>query len=50
MGTEKVHKIEYNLLFNKNSEIVFIILPTFYLTLWLMTCPKNFEKIVILKI
>ena len=34
----------------KSSEIVFIFLPAFYLIIWLMTLPKNFEKISILKI
>ena len=34
----------------KSSEIVFIFLPAFYLIIWLMTSPKNFEKIAILKI
>ena len=27
-----------------------VFLPAFYLILWLMTSPKNFEKIAILKI
>ena len=34
----------------KSSEIVFIFLPAFYLIIWLMASPKNFEKIAILKI
>ena len=34
----------------RSSEIVFIFLSVFYLTIWLMTSPKNFEKISILKI
>ena len=34
----------------KSSEIVFIFIPAFYLIIWLMTSPKNFEKIAILKI
>ena len=33
----------------KSSEIIFIFLPEFYLIIWLMTSPKNFEKIPILK-
>ena len=33
----------------KISEIIFIFLPGFYLIIWLMTSPKNFEKIPILK-
>jgi hypothetical protein len=27
----------------KSSDIVFIFLPAFYLIIWLMTSPKNFE-------
>jgi hypothetical protein len=34
----------------KSSEIVFIFLPVFYLIIWLIASPKNFEKIAILKI
>ena len=34
----------------KSSEIGFIFLPAFYLIIWLMASPKNFEKIAILKI
>ena len=34
----------------KSSEIVFIFLSAFYLIMWLMTSPKNFEKMSILKI
>ena len=34
----------------KSSEIMFIFLPAFYLIIWLMPSPKNFEKISILKI
>ena len=34
----------------KSSKNDFIFLPAFYLILWLMTSPKNFEKIAILKI
>ena len=36
--------------FIKSSEIVFIFLPVFYLIIWLIASPKNFEKIAILKI
>ena len=32
----------------KSSEIVFILLPAFYLIMWLMKLPKNFEKRAIL--
>ena len=34
----------------KSSEIVFIFFPAFYLIIWLMASPKNFEKIAIFKI
>ena len=34
----------------KSSKIALIFLPAFYLNIWLMTGPKNFEKIAILKI
>ena len=34
----------------KSSKIVLIFLPAFYLSMWLMTSKKNFEKIAILKI
>ena len=33
----------------KSSKIIFIFLPEFYLIIWLMASPKNFEKIPILK-
>ena len=33
----------------KSSEIIFNFSPAFYLIKWLMTSPKNFEKIPILK-
>ena len=28
----------------KRSEMVFIFSPAFYLIMWVMTSPKNFEK------
>ena len=34
----------------KSSKIDFIFFSAFYLIMWLMTSPKNFEKITILKI
>ena len=34
----------------KSSKTYFICLPAFYLIMWLMISPKNFEKIAILKI
>ena len=33
----------------KSSKFDLIFLPAFYLNMWLMTSPKNFEKITILK-
>ena len=46
----KWHKSNIKNLLVKSSEIVFIFLPAFYLIIWLMTSPKNSEKISILKI
>ena len=34
----------------KSSKIDLIFLPAFYLIIWLMTSPNNFEKLAILKI
>ena len=54
--TYKVWGLENNTNLNsifcliKSSKIDFIFLPAFYLNIWLMTWPKNFEKIAILKI
>ena len=48
--TYKCHKSNIKNLLMKSSEIVFIFLPAFYLIIWLMTSPKNFKKITILKI
>ena len=50
LNTYKCHKSNIKILLMKSSEIVFIFLPAFYLIIWLMTSPKNFEKIFILKI
>ena len=50
LNTFKCHKSNIKNLWMKSSEIVFIFLPAFYLIIWLMTSPKNFEKISILKI
>ena len=50
LNTFKCHKSNIKNLWMKSSEIVFIFLPAFYLIIWLMTSPKNFEKIFILKI
>ena len=36
--------------FVKTSENIFVFLPAFYLIMWLMKSPKNFEKIALLKI
>ena len=38
-----------NICLIKSSKIDFISLPAFYLIMWLMASPKNFEKIAILK-
>ena len=46
----KWHKSNFKNLLMKSSEIVFIFLPAFYLIIWLITSPKNSEKISILKI
>ena len=52
----KVCPIENNTNLNSNfcliksSKIDFIFLPAFYLIMWLMVSPKNFEKMAILKI
>ena len=48
--TYKCHKSNIKNLLMKSSEIVFIFLPAFYLIKWLITSPKNSEKISILKI
>ena len=48
--TYKCHKSNIKNLLMKSSEIVFIFLPAFYLIIWLITSPKNSEKISILKI
>ena len=48
--TYKCHKSNIKNSLMKSSDIVFIILPAFYLVIWLMTSPKNFEKMSILKI
>ena len=45
----KWHKSNIKTLLMKSSEIVFIFLLAFYLIIWLMTSPKNSEKISILK-
>ena len=34
----------------KTSENILVFLPAFYLIMWLMKSPKNFEKIALLKI
>ena len=46
----KWHKSNIKNLLMKSSDLVFILLPAFYLIIWLMISPKNFEKISILKI
>ena len=47
---EKYTKLNTIFCLIKSSGIVFIILSAFDLIIWLMTSPKNFEKIAILKI
>ena len=47
---EKYTKLNTIFCLIKSSEIVYIFLPAFDLIIWLMTWPKNFEKIAILKI
>ena len=48
--TYKCHKSNIKNLLMKSSDIVFIFLLAFYLVIWLMKSPKNFEKMSILKI
>ena len=43
-------QVKWKFLFMKSSKAHFIFLPAFYLIMWLMISPKNFEKIAILKI
>ena len=50
LNTFKWHKSNIKNLWMKSLEIVIIFLSAFYLIIWLMTSPKNFEKISILKI
>ena len=45
-----VTKVYLKKLLVKSSKNKFIFLPAFYLNLWLMKLPKNFEKRAILKI
>ena len=46
----KWHKSNIRNLLMESSEILLIFLAAFYLIIWLMTFPKNSEKISILKI
>ena len=46
---EKETKVNAEVLLIKSSGIILIFLPEFYLIIWLMRSPKNFEKIPILK-
>ena len=46
----KWHKSSIKNLWVKSSEIELIFWPAFYLIIWLIASPKNFEKIAILKI
>ena len=50
IGDKKGHNSLSYFLFNKMFRKYLIRLPAFYLIMWLMKLPKNFEKIAILKI
>ena len=50
LGTKKGHNLLSYFLFSKKFRKYIILLPAFYLIIWLMKLPKNFEKIAILKI
>ena len=41
---------QFTFLFSKKFRKYPILLPAFYMIMWLMKLPKNFEKIAILKI
>ena len=47
---KKQTKVYSRFLIEKISEFFFILLPAFTLIMRIMTSPKNFEKIAILKI
>ena len=49
-GLEKYTNLNSIFCLIKSSEIDFSFSPAVYLIMWLMTSPKNFEKIAILKI
>ena len=49
-GLEKYTNLNSIFCLMKSSKIDFIFLLAFYLIMWLMKSPKNFEKIAILKI
>ena len=49
-GDLKSTQIENDFCLVKSSKILFTFLPAFYLVIWLMTSPKNFEKMSILKV
>ena len=49
-GTKKGHNLLSYFVFSKKVRKYLILLPAFYLIMWLMKLPKNFEKIAILKI
>ena len=46
----KETKVNSEVLLIKSSGIILNFLPAFYLIIWLMESPKNFEKTSILKI
>ena len=43
-------KVNSKFLLVKSSKIFFVFLPALSLIIWSMKAPKNFEKIVVLKI
>ena len=44
MGLEKETKVYPRFLIEKKIRILFILLPAFFLIIWVMKSPKNFEK------
>ena len=50
LSSIKGHNLLSYFPFSKKYSKCFILLPAFYLIMWLMKLPKKFEKIAILKI
>ena len=50
LKTGLAKRSQFTFLFSKKFRKYFILLPAFYLIMWLMKSPKSFEKIAILKI